>query len=253
MTAVLLALSGGVPGGAGVLAEATALKDQPWYVQMLLALGIVLVTASMFIGLRNRKKRSSSKITGREQLERARQHTALRSDLGALAVEIEELARRLGAQLDNKAARLEKLLDDADAATARLAQLQESLLSGRTGTPAPPPTEATRNQASGTGSADSFTPAASAAPAPAAPTTPPTAASSAEVPSSPLGEAEEAKTPGGPKDSRASGGGGTDRLAHDVHKLADAGHTPPQIARALDEHVGKIELILALRKSEELE
>lgn len=38
-----------------------------------------------------------------------------------------------------------------------------------------------------------------------------------------------------------------DRLAREVYALADQGQTPMAIARKLGEHVGKIELILALR------
>lgn len=38
-----------------------------------------------------------------------------------------------------------------------------------------------------------------------------------------------------------------DPLAEKVYQLADQGREPQQIARELDEHIGKIELILALR------
>lgn len=41
----------------------------------------------------------------------------------------------------------------------------------------------------------------------------------------------------------------TDPLTQRVYQLADAGKGPPDIAAELDEHVGKIELILALRSS----
>lgn len=40
-----------------------------------------------------------------------------------------------------------------------------------------------------------------------------------------------------------------DELSRDVYRLADAGNTPVEIARALREHVGKVELILALRRA----
>jgi hypothetical protein len=39
------------------------------------------------------------------------------------------------------------------------------------------------------------------------------------------------------------------QLAHAVYELADAGHAPVEIAGRLGEHVGKIELILNLRRS----
>jgi hypothetical protein len=41
----------------------------------------------------------------------------------------------------------------------------------------------------------------------------------------------------------------TDPLTRQVYALADAGKGPADIAEVLDEHVGKIELILALRTS----
>lgn len=40
-----------------------------------------------------------------------------------------------------------------------------------------------------------------------------------------------------------------DELSRNVYKLADSGHTPVEIARTLREHVGKVELILALRRA----
>ena len=39
----------------------------------------------------------------------------------------------------------------------------------------------------------------------------------------------------------------TDPLARKIYKLADAGRDPAQIAQELDEHIGKVELVLALR------
>lgn len=40
-----------------------------------------------------------------------------------------------------------------------------------------------------------------------------------------------------------------DELSRNVYRLADSGHTPVEIARTLREHVGKVELILALRRA----
>jgi len=40
-----------------------------------------------------------------------------------------------------------------------------------------------------------------------------------------------------------------DPLSRSVYELADAGHAPPEIARRLNEQVGKVELILALRRA----
>ena len=40
-----------------------------------------------------------------------------------------------------------------------------------------------------------------------------------------------------------------DPLSRSVYQLADAGHSPPEIARKLNEQIGKVELILALRQA----
>jgi hypothetical protein len=42
--------------------------------------------------------------------------------------------------------------------------------------------------------------------------------------------------------------GSPDPLAENIYQLADAGKDPGEIARQLDEHIGKVELILALRQ-----
>ena len=39
----------------------------------------------------------------------------------------------------------------------------------------------------------------------------------------------------------------TDPLAQEIYQLSDSGKNPVEIAGALEEHVGKVELILALR------
>ncbi|MEM1445671.1 MAG: hypothetical protein AAGF84_06415 [Planctomycetota bacterium] len=175
-----------------LLAQAEMLADQPPYVIALLVMGVLLVTASMFIGLRNRKKRTAQHITAREQLERVKQREGLKRDLEALAVEIEEMARRIGAQLDNKAARLETLLDQADAAAERLEQARMAMLN----------------------------PAASA-----------------------NGETSPADAPA-PATSP-----GPDRLTNDVVRLHAQGMPAAEIARAVGEDAGKVELILALQNA----
>ncbi len=160
----------------------------------LLIIGIVFISAWLLMRLRRRNLRGPGYPTARENLERYKQKEAIRDDLERLMVDIEQLAKRLGAQLDAKALRVEKLLDDAD---LRISQLQQNLREQHTQPPAAP---AANDNATAHGS----------------PTPPPAPA---------------------------------DPLAADVYRLADAGHDPPAIARQLDEHIGKVELILALRKA----
>lgn len=137
----------------------------------LLLLGVLLIIVALMLGIRKKRRRIAQRGTAREQLERMNQETAVRGDLEQLMVEIEQLAKRLGAQLDAKTLALEKLLHEAD-------QVIEKLERG------------------------------------AGPTEPP-----------------------------------ADPQTIRIYRLADEGRSPMEIAQELDEHVGKVELILALRKA----
>lgn len=161
----------------------------------LLILGVVLITAYLLMRMRKRRAEGPTHVTGRERVEQYRQQDGVRNDMEGLMVDIEQMAKRLGAQLDAKAIRLEKLLDEAD---LRIAQLHQAEAERH----ANPPTAEAPAQ-----------PEVSAEPAPAEPAIP------------------------------------ADPLAADVHRLADEGLAAPEIASRLDEHVGKVELILALRNA----
>ena len=58
---------------------------------------------------------------------------------------------------------------------------------------------------------------------------------------------QEAESSGG-RPSTVIKGAANDPLTRSVYELADQGHDADQIARQLNEHVGKVELILALRQ-----
>lgn len=169
----------------------------------LFIVGVVFISAWLLMRLRKRNLRGPGYTTAQENLERYKQKDAVRNDLESLMVDIEQLAKRLGAQLDAKAIRLEKLIDDAD---LRIAQLQRTMQDQHAGlaTAATSASEspATTDQASGKDSVDS-----------------------------------------------SADSGGADPLTADVYRLADEGLAPPEIAKRLGEHVGKIELILALRQA----
>ncbi len=181
------------------LAERTVVTD------MMLVLGIVLITAWAFSKLRKRRRSDAQRPTALEQLELSRQQRGMRGDLEDLMVEIEQLARRLGAQLDAKSFHIEKLMREADQRIARLEQLNPGQHSPRETThPAHAVSEPRTN------------------PSPA---------------------------PSEPADPNASAPSLNDALARSVYDLADRGLNAVDIARQLDEHVGKVELILALRES----
>ncbi len=164
-------------------------------------LGVLLITMGMLMGIRKRRRRAAGRTTPREQIQELSQKQAVRGDLEALMVEIEQLGKRFGAQLDAKAVQMEHLIDEAD---ARIAELKELERAGQDAPQAQPP------QGS------------------------PLKAQTLRAPQSPT-PSPETPSP-------------DDALKRSVCDLADQGHDPVEIARRLDEHVGKIELILALRK-----
>lgn len=182
-----------------------------WEAGLLLA-GILFILLAVFSLGRSRKKNQQANpgITAREQIERVRQRQGVRDDLQGLMVEIEQMAKRLGAQLDAKTIHMEKTLREADERIAQLKALHET---------APPNAPATA-------------PSNEPADQPSEPAAPPQAFT--PPPETP---------PAVPTDEPY-----VDPLTRDVYALADAGKGPQTIAQELREHVGKVELILALRQ-----
>ena len=160
------------------------LQENNWLV---LLAGMVMVTMWLMSRLAKRRRHDAANppLSSRDHLERARQIRGLRGDMDDLMVEVEQLSKRLSAQLDAKTVQLERMLDRADATITQLQKLTPGALDRDPMSPPPPP------------------PAASAPP--------------------------------------------DDPLAQSVYELADQGHDPPAIASRIGEHVGKVELILALR------
>ncbi len=119
-----------------------------------------------------------------------------------------EAARTLGEQLDRKADRLERLISKAEALITKLEQLT-------------PPRSAN----------------ASHKPASVAPS------ERLEVKHErPLQTRPPTTSTAPPRETEPA-----DSLRRAIYALADTGRSPLEIARELDEHVGKVELILALR------
>lgn len=154
---------------------------------LILLSGLVMVIAALMIKLRKRSKRVDREGPPREQLERVRQQSAMRGDLEHLMVEIEQLAKRLGTQLDAKTLHLEKTMREAEKVIARLESVKQ------------------------TGAPDVSTPAQSVT----------ASAFESEI----------------------------DPFTRSVCELADQGLAPKDIANQLNEHIGKVELVLALRKT----
>lgn len=190
-----------------------------------LILGLILVTASLMMKLAKRKRGGSSanggdpKVTGAERLEKLRQEQGVRRDLDSLMVEIEEMAKRLSHQLDAKAVRLEQLIEDADHRLIRLRHVAERLEAAQQG--------------------DAETPAS------------PVSQSSGETPAPPPqdGDLLSTSAPAAREAKDAPPPDGDDPLTRSVYALADEGYDAKAIAGRLQEHTGKVELILALRQS----
>lgn len=169
------------PKGAG---------DSPWP-GMMMAAGAVLLLFIVMSNLRKKvSRRQAAHVDPREQVEETRQTNALRNDTRQMMIELEDLTRRFGAQLDAKSTKLERLLDEAD---AKIAELRAAIDGG-----ARP----------GDGGSD--------------------------------GPARELPAQAEPEEINP--------LAKDIYKLADEGRSAVDIARELGEHVGEVELILALRQ-----
>ncbi len=155
---------------------------------------VVMVGFAIFMTFSIRGKisrRNAARPSARELMEQMKNHPrVVAGDAQGFTAELHDTARRLSAQQDNKAQRLEKLIEDADQRIAAL---------GLSAAAAPPATGAVP------------TPAPTAAPAP------------------------------------SNGEQRMDPLTEEIYELADAGRTSVEIAQHLDEQVGKVELILALR------
>lgn len=170
---------------------------------LLLMIGAMLVMMSMFMGMRKRRRRSRNEPSAIEQIERDRQMRGTRGQLEDLMVEIEQMARRVGSQLDAKTMHLEKLLEEADEKIRMLKAVQSN----------------TRVSDALESQPKSSTPVDSA---------------------SLHHDVAEA--------NKADAVSSDDPVARRVYELADGGMDAVAIARQLNEHVGKIELMLALRQ-----
>jgi hypothetical protein len=155
---------------------------------VLLVAGVVLLGALVTIGIRGKiARKNRERPSPREMIEQVKANRGKTDDAHVAAGNLADTARRLSAQLDTKAKRLEILIRHADERIAALGR-------GADNTARPQQADGARD----------------AAPPPTAP---------------PL-----------------------DPLTRSVYEHADTGLTALQIAQQLDEQVGKVELILALRE-----
>ncbi len=109
-----------------------------------LALVLCAVTVSLLLLRRRLRDRVDPRASGQEMLERFRRQARVADSLDGMAIQLEELARRVSAQVDTRFAKLEAVIRDADERIARL----ETLLARTAGSavaepdsprPQPPP------------------------------------------------------------------------------------------------------------------
>lgn len=88
----------------------------------LMAFGVLVLIMIMVRMLKRNLSRNAPAQEGtpRERIERIRAEASARSPTESFQADAEELTRRLGAILDNKAARLELLIEEADDRLAKL-------------------------------------------------------------------------------------------------------------------------------------
>lgn len=216
----------------------------------LVPLALVVVTITLLIWSLRRKQsnrprsperpspvRESAPKLGQERIKR---------DMEDLLVELQELSRKISAEIETRFAKLEAAIQDADRRIAVLNRLnrelnenssgsgsgsdsQQTKRSGQTGKTSKKkkPSRATRSNSKSTDSGDSKPRASSAR--------------------SDDGKSEDRKSED--RKSESTGTVNLDSRNDVIYELADAGLTPVEIARDLGRTPGEVELILNLRRS----
>ena len=178
----------------------------------MVALLLVLCAIVIMVVLlrRHQFRGTTQREMARDHVARIRDQHRLRESMDELLIQLEEVSRRVSAQVDTKFAKLEKVIRDADDRTARL----EGVLRRAGGESAKPRTA---------------TPSV------------PTGAAASLLRGRAGGDFEshaEQRAPAEPVDPRFER----------IYELVDAGATPIKVAEQLDMPLGEVELILNLRK-----
>lgn len=199
-----------------LLAESNA------FANALMLAGVALLAAVLLYNIRKRSRGQADRPDPRERLEHQKQTSGMRNDLREMMVELENVTRQFSSQLDARTRKLEKLIEEAD---RRIEALGQAGAGGRSPESRPEPEPKSK---SGAGSGDNGAGGAAGGEQASA-----SASDRAGDEAPPVDQPVE-PTP----------------VAKKVYQLADAGCDAAQIARELNEHIGKVELILALRQEE---
>ena len=207
-----------------ILSSTTQVAFPEILIQMLMLVAVVGIGLLLTISIRGKiSKRNAAIPEPRERIAKAKTPRFTGHDKHATSAHLHDTARRLSVQMDNKAERLEQLLEEADRKLHDLHQLMGELT----------------NNAGGYATIESGAPPL---PSPSRPPVPPVQPALRIPAATPAPEVTPAISPAShPMPTEP------DPLTRSVYKLADSGHDTVSIARELDEQIGKVELILALR------
>jgi hypothetical protein len=174
---------------------------------MLIGASALCFIVLMTIAMRRRvgEKMGAPKFTSRERLEELTAHRGMRDDMQELLVELEELARKINAQIDTKFAKLEASIADADRRIVELRGLAGTRDAAASGKPA-------------------------------------RTSNGLNIVVDDAGAQATSDADAAPRDD-------VDDRRRRVYALADAGKSPLEIAEAVGQTPGEIELILSLRRN----
>ncbi len=204
-------------------------QDNPLIPSLLLAGGVLLAIMVLFRSLRkgHRIRKARDRQTPSPAARIAEIHERAQSSMDPSSrsmVDAEQLARRVGAQLDNKAARLELLLEEAD---RKLDLLNRHITAVQRANPA----ELTSERQIASHADQQHQRAID-----------PTLLDRAR-----LDQDLAERVPSEP--TRLSPGSAQDQINERILHLADDGLGTVEIARSLNQPVGQVELVLNLRKT----
>lgn len=189
--------------------------------QMLLVIGVVAIGVLLTVSIRGKiSRRNDERPDPRERLAHAKTRQRITDDKNAATAELHDTVRHYAAMMDNKAERLEQLIVEAE---RKIAELRELLA----GMPDDDLDDAARKAAREAeqiaGEIDR------------------------QLSDEPSPDHDDGNRSPAPEPAHV-GGRALDPLTRSVYELADAGHDAVSIAQVLDEQIGKVELILALRE-----
>lgn len=183
-------------------------------------MSLLLVFCAVVIMVMLLRRRQTGGGSRREmahgQMSRIRDQRELRGSVDELLVQLEDVARRVGAEVETRFAKLEAVIRDADSRIAALRNLSENADVSQVAAPSAP-----------------------ACPPAATPRRPETRTTRATPPT-----ASETPKRGNQRVGSADG----DPRFKQVYELADSGAPPIKVAEQLGLPLGEVELILNLRR-----